>query len=415
MGEFKIVCLGVMTLDYLSRLDSFPIVNTKMKTKNVETMGGGNAANVVYGLAKMMNSEELSKPHQTITIELISKIGNDAVGQVIMKEFTALKTESKNVNIELNQVMMKDGVASSFSYIIITPASNSEGYNRTIINTPMSEDFQFEEIASTLNADNVDLLFMDGRHSQVGLEYFKMKNIQLIIMECERMRLGKELKSFIGLITKSNVLFLSDNFALDYLEWLLQNTAMDEQKEWIEKALKEGYDKKLIAMHIAFSQLSKPLSKNIPNFINTTLGSKGSIIMMRFNDICHQSDLDVPNVETFKQCIPSLPISQNAIPTTSLQCTTLNGVKYLLIYCQSYNNNEKNIEDTTGAGDSFHVSLIYSLRYLLTNPERIAEPGDLEKCLKFASMASFETCTATGARHVLTSDQATKLWPVLVV
>ena len=41
-------------MDYLAIVDEYPIPNSKNRTRSMEMHGGGNAANVVFDLIRMM-------------------------------------------------------------------------------------------------------------------------------------------------------------------------------------------------------------------------------------------------------------------------------------------------------------------------------------------------------------------------
>ncbi|EFC40913.1 predicted protein [Naegleria gruberi] len=310
------------------------------------------------------------------------------------------------MGLDLSGFVVSPNCQSSFSYIMVTPSRDSnEAFDRTIVNTPLSEGFQFKELESYCKEDNlgeIDLLFLDGRYANVAIEYIDAMDCRgCIVMECERMRFGYELNCFLELISKSNVITISEGFGKEYLDYYMNQN--EEIKEWMQQV---DISNELISLHLLYSLLKQTKNK-IPNFLIQTLGSKGSICMIQ------KVDMEETQVKSFSDIISLETISSS--PQTqdfSFSITDHLGVQhyYTIIYCQAYSNNELPIVDGTGAGDSFNAATLYTLQQFIAKDIPV-DLSSLKKLLKFSSISAVYCCSAVGARtRIIDSKTAREIW-----
>ncbi|MGL4635407.1 MAG: sugar kinase [Beijerinckiaceae bacterium] len=73
----SVLCIGISVLDYVFQVDEMPLRAEKYRSTAMKTVGGGIAANASVAVAR-----QGGKAH------LITRLGNDALGQTIIDELT---------------------------------------------------------------------------------------------------------------------------------------------------------------------------------------------------------------------------------------------------------------------------------------------------------------------------------------
>ncbi|BDA44908.1 probable ribokinase at N-terminal half [Coccomyxa sp. Obi] len=170
--EHKVVGVGSCGLDYLAQVASFPKPDDKLRTENLQTQGGGNCANALTAASRL-----------GLRPLLITKIGDDAVGDGIVKEL-----ENDGVNTDF--VLRAKGSPSPFTYIIV----DREGGTRTCIHTPAAplapDDLSASRIDEALSG--AALVYFDGRLAEAALQVAKAARSAgiPILVEAERLRPG---------------------------------------------------------------------------------------------------------------------------------------------------------------------------------------------------------------------------------
>ena len=137
-----------------------------------------------------------------VQVKLVSKVGKDAYGLEVQKEF-------EREQIDLTTLLCDPNDSTPFTYVIV----NQQNGSRTCIHHPLAsqlseQNFEDSWLTSSSN-NNVDLLFIDSRHHEAALaaaNVARQRNIP-ILLDLEKIRLVKFIHcSFIS------------NLALD-LEW----------------------------------------------------------------------------------------------------------------------------------------------------------------------------------------------------
>ncbi|KAI8108900.1 hypothetical protein M9435_005317 [Picochlorum sp. BPE23] len=168
----KVVGMGSAGMDYLAEVASFPKPDDKMRTENLELQGGGNCGNALTAAARL-----------GMLPTIVSKIGADSVGDAILAEF-----EADGVNTDY-MLRSKSG-KSPFTYIIVDRETNT----RTCIHTP-GEAFSVDEMTSELInviLQDASAVYFDGRLAEAALllaKEAKARDIPILV-EAERLRPG---------------------------------------------------------------------------------------------------------------------------------------------------------------------------------------------------------------------------------
>lgn len=286
LQSVRVLGLGMAGVDILANVPSFPRPDDKIRTTSVSMLGGGNTANQMTALRRL-----------GIPCALVSKVGKDVYGDAAMREL-------ERDGIDTSRVVVKDGVNTSFTYVIVDSKANT----RTCIATVSNEDLLVTEIHESM-LDGVSLLALDGRHTLAALQLAKharQKQIPILLdVERDRPYIRDLLPYADYIITNKTypfVFFPDASSRIDAMEKLL-----------------EDCDAKLVI---------------------STLGDSGSVLVRRDeprkrgtgHDILVQSDV--------------------------VRCHRTSK-KYEVIECPAWPAEE--IVDSTGAGDAFIGGVLYGL------------------------------------------------------
>ena len=170
--NYYVLSLGMLVLDYVVVVDNFPKQDTKQTAVKQQLGGGGNAANTAVQLSRL-----------GIKSRLISKVGNDLNGKILIDE---LKSEQVNIDgVEVEKIIIDEGNNAKktiTSFVMVAKDT------RTIISMPyeqrisdISEQFVFNHL-SLFN--DVSLLHLDGRHLDAAYAAVKIaleKKINILV------------------------------------------------------------------------------------------------------------------------------------------------------------------------------------------------------------------------------------------
>jgi len=187
-GSPKLAFLGAVGLDYLATVEQYPDPDDKIRVKRSVETGGGNAGNAA-ATASRLNCD----------VSLASKIGSDGSGKGILNELA-------DDCIDTSFMSESSTSASPFTYIIADQCTGT----RTCIHTP-SEAMQPDEINAEALAENVDAVFLDGRHPDAAKSVANAAHCRdecLLVVEAERPRDGLD-----DLLELADVITFSNTFA----------------------------------------------------------------------------------------------------------------------------------------------------------------------------------------------------------
>ena len=181
-GAVTLVGMGSVGMDFLASVASFPKPDDKMRTEELETQGGGNCGNALTAAARLLSG--LPEDVRT-TVRVVSKIGNDGAGDAILKEFAADGVDTSNI-----LVSTKPGSKSPFTYIIV----DRETSTRTCIHTPgdpyLEEEMTQERVDRIL--EGASAVYFDGRLAEPALVLARAARARgvKVLVEAERLRPG---------------------------------------------------------------------------------------------------------------------------------------------------------------------------------------------------------------------------------
>lgn len=190
----RIACVGFTCLDRIALVPQFPSSDMKIRTTNNELIekGGGNAANNVHVLLKLCD--------RTDTVQLISKVGDDDMGERLVGEFI---DDTRFVDT----VVVGKGSSPS-TFIIVAPNS------RTCIHTTgTTPPLHSDEIEVEILEDAAHVHF-DSRQTAAALFCANNVNSEATLsIDCEKVRLHENSSdAFWNLTAKCCFVFTNKTF-----------------------------------------------------------------------------------------------------------------------------------------------------------------------------------------------------------
>lgn len=177
-----VVGMGSVGMDFLASVASFPKPDDKMRTDELEMQGGGNCGNALTAAARLFSG---LPAHVRASVRVVSKIGADAAGDAILKEFAADGIDTSNI-----LVSSEPGAKSPFTYIIV----DRETATRTCIHTPgdpyVEEEMTAERVDRIL--EGASAVYFDGRLAEPALVLARAARVRgiKVLVEAERLRPG---------------------------------------------------------------------------------------------------------------------------------------------------------------------------------------------------------------------------------
>jgi len=251
----KVVGMGSAGVDYLAQVASYPMPDEKLRTERLEVQGGGNCGNALTAAARL-----------GLTPTILTKIGDDALGDTIIAEF-------HRDGIETSGILRAAGAPSPFTYIIV----DRQGGTRTCIHTPgeaLTPDEMTEDLVQSVLQD-ASLVYFDGRLTEAALLLARAaRNAGIpVLVEAERLRPGLEV-----LLREADYVVTSAHFPRDWT----------------------GVDAVGSAMALMLHRLPRV------QWVITTQGARGSILFERANSLDHDTTSDGSTFSEADQLIEEL-------------------------------------------------------------------------------------------------------------
>ena len=177
-----VVGMGSVGMDFLASVASFPKPDEKMRTDELEMQGGGNCGNALTAVARLFSG---LPAHVRTTVRVVSKIGTDAAGDAILKEFAADGIDTSNILVSSDPASK-----SPFTYIIV----DRETATRTCIHTPgdpyLEDEMTVERVDRIL--EGASAVYFDGRLAEPALVLARAARARgiKVLVEAERLRPG---------------------------------------------------------------------------------------------------------------------------------------------------------------------------------------------------------------------------------
>ncbi|KAK4756531.1 hypothetical protein SAY87_006658 [Trapa incisa] len=350
-----VVGLGLLSVDYLATVASYPKPDDKIRSTSLKVQGGGNSGNALTCVARLGMSPRI-----------ISKVANDNQGRDIIEE---LETDG----VDTSYIVVSKEGNSPFTYIII----DNQTKTRTCIHQPgyplVPDEISSANLLSALHG--AEILYFDGRFPDTALEIAKeavSKNIPILI-DAERLREGLD-----DLLELADYAVCSAKFPQAWTETLSIPTS-------------------LVSMLLRLPKLK---------FVTVTLGEEGCVMLERMSDDPQMEEVDVDSLlDTLKQrkddtvTVPTCVIS----PKAKLRAEGIGTVTGRLILGTAEKILPSELVDTTGAGDAFIGATLYA----------ICAKMPAEKMLPFAAQVAAANCRGLGARAGLPWRSDPRLAPFL--
>eukprot|EP00533_Pseudo-nitzschia_delicatissima_P016867 CAMPEP_0197265726 /NCGR_PEP_ID=MMETSP1432-20130617/2572_1 /TAXON_ID=44447 /ORGANISM="Pseudo-nitzschia delicatissima, Strain UNC1205" /LENGTH=439 /DNA_ID=CAMNT_0042730499 /DNA_START=104 /DNA_END=1420 /DNA_ORIENTATION=+ len=212
-----ILLIGACALDRLVTVSSYPTADSKIRSTSYNEVGGGNAANTASAIGKIVDAKLFCSSGERIRVQLLSKVGDDAVAQNIITELSASNVETSNRLFQGGS-----GSTTSFTTVIV----DEKEQTRTCIHTPGScGELSLQDVQS-LSQDEIDELFAnvihlhsDSRQTDVSLWMAKEAKERgiTVSLDCEKDRNTKALDQLLDLC---DILFTNSNYLGEYLDRL---------------------------------------------------------------------------------------------------------------------------------------------------------------------------------------------------
>lgn len=278
-----------------------------------------------------------------VRASLITKIGDDSNGE-------SLLNFCKKNNLKKDLILIKPGLTSAFTYILVDSQTNT----RTCIHTPSEEEVLEEEIREEL-LDGIDFLYLDTRHILAALKLAKLaskRNIPILV-DCEKIRISYKLYS--ELLSYASYLVTNAHFPSLY-SLAKDNDSSLFLLDYMQK-VNSNWNLFYFSNLFFFYKIQKLLFSNPKtSFLITTLGENGSVLIQRtFATDSIPESSQIVTLNHFEEFETKLLVSK-CFKAFSFENKTC---KFVGFYCPAYQ--VSHVKDTIGCGDYFIGSAIVSI------------------------------------------------------
>ncbi|XP_028548210.1 ketohexokinase isoform X2 [Dendrobium catenatum] len=145
-----VVGFGMVSVDYVAIVDAFPKPDEKVRGRSLQVFGGGNAANALTCASRL-----------GLTPKLITKVGDDSLGQIALAELEA-------DGVDTSLVKISDGGTSTSTYVIVDKQMKTRTCIYTLgVPAMVPDDLPKTKLVSALN--EAKLAYFDGRSTKPAL------------------------------------------------------------------------------------------------------------------------------------------------------------------------------------------------------------------------------------------------------
>ncbi len=191
MNQADVVGIGYCTLDYVTLVDAYPEMDSKVEVRDFVEDGGGPTATALVTLARL-----------GVHTRMFGKVGNDLRGNLIRQ---GLERE----DVDLSHFVLEENATSPLSLIVVDKSSGK----RTIIYTKgNASKIRPEEINRDM-LQGAKILHIDGHQmdaSRLACQWAREMGIQ-VVLDAGSIRPGMS-----DLVAASDYVVSSRSFALDF-------------------------------------------------------------------------------------------------------------------------------------------------------------------------------------------------------
>jgi sugar/nucleoside kinase (ribokinase family) len=195
--------VGVLCLDEIYDLDSFPEEDTKCRAKTRTLARGGSAANVAFALRKLLPSENI--------VGIVTAVGHDSDGKFLLEECSTS-------GIDTSCVIIRDDQTTPKSVVLRVKATRTIIHHRDLDEVFANEFIdKYQRLCETLKSQTTKPLWIhfEGRNTKETSEMMKYTRFEnegrkvLLSLELERARTFDEHKL---LLHSPDVVVISQSF-----------------------------------------------------------------------------------------------------------------------------------------------------------------------------------------------------------
>ena len=359
-----VVGMGSVGMDFLASVASFPRPDDKMRTEDLEMQGGGNCGNALTATARLGSH---------LRPRVVSKIGCDSAGDAIIAEF-----DKDGVNTEY---LIRSG-KSPFTYIIV----DRETHTRTCIHTP-GEVLAPEEMTPGMVDDilrDASIVYFDGRLAEAAVILAKEARERGIpvLVEAERLRPGLDV-----LLEQADCVITSAHFphqwtgkenvsdamveilgSLPHASWI-STTLGSRGALLLEKTENAGEPGVSCDVDELFARAGEEAPENLPYVVLSDTGVRISArpyaVSEPFRVVkCGDTDAQSERLRqeaADKAALMNADAGSGSSYTSHSGSSRYSGGDYVMTAIQAANIPQHCIVDTTGAGDAFIGSMLFSI------------------------------------------------------
>ncbi|CAB9510183.1 Ketohexokinase [Seminavis robusta] len=355
--EKIILILGACCLDRLLTVDSYPLPDSKIKTRAYHEVGGGNGGNVATAMA-LLKDAPFATSSSNVKIKLLAQVGDDAVATRLVEDLTC-------AGVDLSLLRQEAHSTTSFTTTIVSSSSPT----RTCLFTPGTcGNVPMDDIDSdNIWEGNVVHFHTDGRNPDLALALAQEATRRHIPVSVDPEK-DRQLPAQDKMMELASILFLNATQMNDFFQRKHQefSTTITQRQQTLDGLKPEtaNLDPAIItsAIQPSLSYLCWHGTQQLHKQVVITKGDLGAIRVtaqeLVETQTAQKMELMADNVATPNSISMQVPCSIVGGTTHGLARLTVESVGVL---------QNADIVDTTGAGDAFIGG--YLLSRILLGPD----------------------------------------------